>query len=124
MYVHLNPTAVTEDVGLSEPVYVSLMTSGGCLSRLNMVAFATRRQMVCSTQLLGPTVVHRTTMYSVSTHCKLLCCYIVNMSELTNVIDETWQCKEQLHSDDDVEEVHWVDRSMDYFALLNMIEVK
>ena len=36
--VHLKPTAVTEEVGLSEPVNVSLMTSGGCLAMLNMVA--------------------------------------------------------------------------------------
>ena len=49
IYVHLNPTAVTEDVGLSpEPVYVSLMTSGGSLARLNMVAFAKGGQIICS----------------------------------------------------------------------------
>ena len=36
--LYLNPTAVTEEVGLSEPVNVSLMTSGGSLAMLNMVA--------------------------------------------------------------------------------------
>ena len=35
---HLNPTAVTDDVGVSDPVNVSLITSGGCLAMLNMVA--------------------------------------------------------------------------------------
>ena len=49
MYIHvqscilyLNPTAVTEDVGLSEPVNVSLITSGGCLATLNMAARTTK----------------------------------------------------------------------------------
>lgn len=35
---HLNPTAVTEEVGVSDPVNVSLITSGGCLAMLNIVA--------------------------------------------------------------------------------------
>ena len=39
---YLNPTAVTEEVGLSDPVNVSLITSGGCLARLNMVARTAR----------------------------------------------------------------------------------
>ena len=40
--LYLNPTAVTEDVGLSEPVNVSLITSGGCLATLNMAARTTK----------------------------------------------------------------------------------
>ena len=45
MYIYLKPTAVTEEVGLSDPVRESLMTSGGCLARLNLVARTTERYM-------------------------------------------------------------------------------
>lgn len=80
MYMYLNPTAVTEDVGVSEPVNVSLMTSGGCRARLNMTALTTRRQMVCSTQHPGankthiPTAVHSIEQsYMYDTLCSLCC---------------------------------------------------
>ena len=45
VYIYLNPTAVTEEVGLSDPVKVSLMTSGGCLAMLNMVARTAQQEM-------------------------------------------------------------------------------
>ena len=65
VHIYLNPTAVTEEVGLSDPVKVSLMTSGGCLAMLNMVARTAQHQMRLVGTLPTP---YNTFMQTLCTH--------------------------------------------------------
>ena len=143
---HLKPTAVTEEVGLSEPVKVSLMTSGGCLARLNMVARTAgaeqhQRNFVVSHILqvlyciysaevggfLHRTIYYRWTIFKYK-HTALshsLSIDTLNDGLLcTDVVDEAGESKDELQANYDVEEVHWVERVVHHLGLVDTVEVE